>query len=102
MKAAKEELQKERNQHQHQPEDKRQSAAESKADMTISNMYQEYNKFIPDDVHIIFDIPEHERLSQPLKKRQAWINLWKQSIKESVTAESKLLSGQKNLEILYY
>ena len=69
--------------------------------MTISNMYQEYNKVLPDDVHIIFDIPEHERLSQPLKKRQAWINLWKQTIKESVQAATKILPGQKQL-LEYY
>ena len=50
MTAAKEELWKERNQHQHKPDDKRQSAAEAKTDMTISNMYQEYNKVLPNDL----------------------------------------------------
>ena len=69
MTAANEELWKERNQHRHKPEDKKQSAAEAKADMTISNMYLEYNKVLPNDVHLIFDIPKHERLNQPLKKK---------------------------------
>ena len=103
MTASKEELWKERNQHRHKPDDKKQSAAEAKADMTISNMYLEYNKVLPNDVHFIFDILEHEQLNQPLKKKQAWINLWKQSIKESVKAAAKLLPGQKtNTKVLYY
>ena len=95
MTAAKEELWKERNKHRHQTEFKRQSETEAKADMIISNIYQEYNKILTDDVHIIFDIPEHKPLSQSLKQRQAWINLWKQPIKESVKAAEKLLPGQK-------
>ena len=40
-------------------------------------------------------------MSQPLKKLQAWINLWKQTIKESVQAATKLLPGQKQL-LEYY
>ena len=101
MTAAKEELWKERNQHRHKPDDKKQSAAEAKADMTISNMYLEYNKVLPNDVHLIFDVPEYERLNQPLKKKQAWINVWKQSIKASVKAAAKILPGQANM-LRYY
>ena len=69
MTAAKEELWKERNKHCYQSENRQQSAAEAKADMTISNMYQNYNKVFPKDVHTIFDIKEHERLSQPLNQQ---------------------------------
>ena len=101
MTAAKEELWKERNKHRHKPDDKKQSAAEAKADMTISNMYLEYNKVLPNDVHLIFDVPEYERLNQPLKKKQAWINVWKQSIKASVKAAAKILPGQANM-LRYY
>ena len=35
--------------------------------MTISNMYQNYNKLLPDDVHIIFDIPKHERFESTIE-----------------------------------
>ena len=64
-------------------------------------MYQEYNKVLPNDVHLIFDIPEYERLNQPLKKKQAWINLWKQSIKESFKTAAKLVPGQEQI-LRYY
>ena len=49
----------------------------------------------------MFNILEHERLSQPLKKRQAWINLWKKSIKESIKTAAKLLPGKENI-LRYY
>ena len=92
--AAKEELWKERNKKRHQPENKHQSSAEAKADMKISNMYQDYNKVLPDDVYIIFNIPEHERLSRILKQRQSWINLLKQSIKERVKFVANYYQGK--------
>jgi len=81
--AARKELWEQQSKDWQQPGNKTNHSAVLKANWEISSLYSLQHQVRHEEISIYFNIDLDERLEQPLRSKQQWVNRWKQAILSS-------------------